>query len=430
MRLPIAVFVSIPFIRVIHGSEEMACGATADGATCTPPVSSEAPSADVDEDYDPCANLKSECYEWAAMGNCRTNEGFMKTYCPRACGYCPPIDEAILNQQEEEATATVDCTDLHELCPMWSEQGECILNPKYMTRACRESCMQCVNVRASRDRGESEDTIRRKKLYLNHHSGRNQRISGTPEEQNKIKSLLIHMHRYAKVNLTEVGVSEQMRTLCRNEFDECASWAVQGMCRKDPVYMLNNCPLACHMCDKAVKFQRCAGKSDPRKKAAFEDTGDVDKLFREGKERGRWDAFGPEYITERPWIVRFDTFLNNAESRRFIEIGNEIGWQDSALEEREMASGNPSKVPPRRTSKSAICQVGADCDADPIYSAVLDRVATVTGVSRRHIEHVELVRYDRADSFGVHHDYRVHDNWKPGKSKHFNIVCFVMPNHC
>ena len=351
-----------------------------------------------------------------------TSHGAQKMSC-EAGGTCTPDD-----QGSED-----NCTDLHDLCPMWAKDGECILNPRYMVQACRESCILCVNVKSSRERGESDEDIRRKELYLTYEgrTGPRQRIVGTPEEQNKIKSLLKHMDRYAKVNLTEVGVSDDMRKLCRNEFDECASWAVQGKCRDDSVYMLNNCPLACHMCDKAEEFQRCAGKSDPRKEAVFQVAGDVDKFFREGKESGKWDEYGPEYISEPktsgskknddedspadPWIVRFDKFLSDDESQRIIEVGNEIGWHQSVLEERELASGNPNKVPPRRTSKSAICKVGADCDTHSIYSAVLDRVATITGIPRRHIEHVELVKYDKAESFGVHHDYRVHDNWKPGE---------------
>mmetsp|Transcript_2282 Transcript_2282/g.4852 ORF Transcript_2282/g.4852 Transcript_2282/m.4852 type:complete len:522 (+) Transcript_2282:93-1658(+) len=432
MRLPISLLASILIVGASHGAEEVSC--EADG-TCTPEVSkdddaTQAAASDVLVD-DPCTNLKHNCYERAAMGECKSKKSYMSTYCPRACGICPPLDDAALRKEEEEAASNLkedDCTDLHDLCPTWADDGECILNPKYMVQACRESCILCVDVKSSRERGESDDTIRRKKLHLNHDAGPRQLVIGTPEEQNKIKLLLKRMDRYAKVNMTEVGVSDEMRTWCRNEFDECASWAVQGLCQKDSVYMLNNCPLACHMCDKAEEFHRCAGKSDPRKKAAFEEAGDVDKLFREAKDSGRWAEYGPEYITEPtasdskddnaegpadPWIVRFDTFLSSEESQRIIDIGNEIGWQDSVLEEKELASGNPNKVPPRRTSKSAICKIGADCETDPLYSAVLDRVATVTAIPRRHIEHVELVKYDEAESFGVHHDYRIHDNWKP-----------------
>ena len=400
----------------------------------------------------PCINADPDCYRRAALGECKSHKGYMTTHCSRACGRCSQEqlpDEATIQKEEEEALRSnaanapleldFDCRDLHEMCPIWSGQAECVLNPKYMATACRESCLLCINARASREREENTERIRRKRTYVTSvDAGPQQRMDrSTEEQQDKIRNLLQHMDRYAKINLTDAEVSPATRMLCRNDHDECAILAVQGQCRKDTLYMLGHCSLVCQFCDKVEKFHRCTATSDnvighAETSGVFHKAGDLNSFFRQAKEGGRWDEYGPEYISQpndghanadseadahhgSPWIVRFDSFLSASESKRIIEIANDIGWSDSQVEEEDMFGGNPERVPPRRSSKSTVCPAGAGCDSDPVYTAVMNRVADTIGISRDHFEHTEMVKYEHRDSFGVHHDYRIHDLWRPGE---------------
>lgn len=398
-----------------------------------------------------CINADLDCYRRAALGECKSHAEYMTTHCSRACGRCSLTqlpDEATIQKEEEEKwrgnedsdspELDFDCRDLHEMCPIWSGQGECLLNPKYMATACRESCLLCVNVRASRERGEDIERIRRKRTYVTSiDTGPQQRMDGsTDQQQDKIRNLLQHMDRYAKVNLTDVEVSRETRMLCRNEHEECAILAVQGQCRKDTLYMLTHCSLVCQFCDKVEKFHRCAATADndighAETSGLFYKAGDLNSFFRQAKEGGRWDEYQPEYISqpgghanadseadaenESPWVVRFDSFLSASESKRIIDIANDIGWSDSQFEEEDMFGGNPEKVSPRRSSKSAVCPARAGCDSDLVYTAVMNRVVDTIGISRDHFEHTEIVKYEQRDSFCVHHDYRIHDLWKPGE---------------
>lgn len=400
-----------------------------------------------------CINADPDCYRRAALGECKLqpHAQYMTTHCSRACGQCSQEqlpDEATIQREEEEELRNnedndasselpeLDCRDLHEMCPIWSGQGECVLNPKYMATACRESCLLCVNARASRERGEDAERIRRKRAYVTSvDAGPKQRMDGSATEQqqqDQIRNLLQHMDRYAKVNLTDVEVSRETRMLCRNDHDECAILAVQGQCREDTLYMLNHCSLVCRFCDKVEKFHRCTNDiGHAEMSGLLQKAGDLNSFFRQAKESGRWDGYGPEYLSQpgghantdseadagngSPWVVRFDSFLSASESQRIIEIANDIGWSDSQFEEEDMFGGNPEKMPPRRSSKSAVCPAGAGCDSDLIYTAVMNRVADTIGISRDHFERTEIVKYEHRDSFGVHHDYRIHDLWKPGE---------------
>ena len=401
----------------------------------------------------PCINADPDCIRRAALGECKlqSHAQYITTHCSRACGRCSLTqlpDEATIQKEEEEELRSneandspeldLDCHDLHEMCPIWSGQGECLLNPKYMATACRESCLLCVNARTSRERGEDTERIRRKRTYVTSvDAGPQQRMDGsiTEQQQDKIRNLLQHMDRYAKVNLTDVEVSRETRMLCRNDHDECAILAVQGQCRKDTLYMLAHCSLVCQFCDKVEKFHRCAATTDngignAETSGLFHKAGDLNSFFRQAKEGGRWDEYRPEYLSQpgghanadgeadandgSPWVVRFDSFLSASESKRMIDIANIIGWSDSKVEEKDMFGGNPEKVPPQRSSKSAVCRAGAACDSEPVYTAVMKRVADTIGIPREHFEHTEIVKYEHRDSFGVHHDYRIHDLWKPG----------------
>ena len=73
---------------------------------------------------DPCTNDNPYCPKWAAEGECRNNPNFMRTSCSRACGVCPPIDEAE-KEREEIEIGEVDCEDLHEMCHTWASEGTC-----------------------------------------------------------------------------------------------------------------------------------------------------------------------------------------------------------------------------------------------------------------------------------------------------------------
>jgi hypothetical protein len=55
----------------------------------------------------------------------------------------------------DDSSVVVDeeCKDMHENCPLWAQEGECSMNPKYMTAACRSSCFLCVS---EEDRQELE----------------------------------------------------------------------------------------------------------------------------------------------------------------------------------------------------------------------------------------------------------------------------------
>ena len=229
----------------------------------------------------------------------------------------------------------------------------------------------------------------------------------------------------------KADTSDVVRDRCKNNFGLCAYWATKGMCTERVVYMLANCPLACRVCDRIEAFHRCTGKRHPLESPSFK-AGSILNVFQDIK-GGKWEEYEPQFVSEPdtdtdgsekdPYVVRFDNFLTEVESSWLIEIGNEIGWTPSTVDETGFYSEGQNT--PRRSSLSAKCEPDMRCEDDPIYHAVLERISAITGTSFHNYEAGELVKYGPRESYGVHHDYHLHDEWRPAGPRVLTILLIL-----
>ena len=128
------------------GGEEQVC----DGGTCS--------KTDGKEPEDPCKDYHENCALWESAGECENNPIYMKTHCLLSCKVCLSKEntEEFSDGSRKE---TEVCEDLHEMCPSWSEKGECMINPIFMQSACRKSCYLCVDIIEARRDGDDEDLM-------------------------------------------------------------------------------------------------------------------------------------------------------------------------------------------------------------------------------------------------------------------------------
>ena len=89
------------------------------------------PHSDVELDalYDPttCRDRTDDCQSHADYKTCDTY--VMVVSCPKTCNFCAPKEQA--------------CMDKHHLCPTWTFQNHCKINPVFMVLNCRLSCGFC-----------------------------------------------------------------------------------------------------------------------------------------------------------------------------------------------------------------------------------------------------------------------------------------------
>ena len=124
-----------------------------------------------DGDGKPCMDDHYQCSEWAGMGECDANPGYMLTNCKRACVVCyegtnqfgvgqripkgrdtaktvEAVDKTVKYMQrvwreEEFSRVRHKCRNQHEDCTYWASLGECEANPKYMQLNCAPACESC-----------------------------------------------------------------------------------------------------------------------------------------------------------------------------------------------------------------------------------------------------------------------------------------------
>nr|ANB41563.1 tyrosinase-like protein [Heterodera schachtii] len=80
-----------------------------------------------------CFNENICCQLWGLAGECRRNPTWMNCFCKVSCGKCIPQDYVFGS-----------CTDYHQRCWEWAEEGEC-RNNAWMSENCKQSCGTCVS---------------------------------------------------------------------------------------------------------------------------------------------------------------------------------------------------------------------------------------------------------------------------------------------
>lgn len=101
-------------------------------------------------DSNGCVDKNPRCLFWAEVGECVNNPRFMTKSCPQSCEVC--IGDTWLFPWESGD----DCGDSEPKCELWQKEGECTKNPNFMKRACKLSCRKCVNVHKLREAGAND----------------------------------------------------------------------------------------------------------------------------------------------------------------------------------------------------------------------------------------------------------------------------------
>uniref|UniRef100_A0A914C9S9 ShKT domain-containing protein n=1 Tax=Acrobeloides nanus TaxID=290746 RepID=A0A914C9S9_9BILA len=90
-----------------------------------------------------CLDSHQLCSFWAKLYECEKNLFWMKTQCPKSCGYCVENNTSdkhmdLINIKDESQQG---CVNSHKNCEFWKNLGECERNPTWMKKHCRFSCI-------------------------------------------------------------------------------------------------------------------------------------------------------------------------------------------------------------------------------------------------------------------------------------------------
>lgn len=150
--------------------------------------------------------------------------------------------------------------------------------------------------------------------------------------------------------------------MCKNEDDRCDDWALQGECYANPSYMIISCPKACKSCHLLDADVRCRPK--PGRTPAMM-PGDLNETF--ARIISDYKHLEPQVLSTDPWveiyhsfkcfaliiltfyllkkqIVVFDNFLNEEEMEALKEGGASEGFTASKDAGKRLSSGKFEEI--------------------------------------------------------------------------------------
>ena len=89
-----------------------------------------------------CQDLNEQCAAWASQGECNINPSYMVHNCQKSCNLCG-VDDLNALIPAAVPTCSGSCTDQNQHCQNWASVGECQSNPGYMNQFCKKSCGVC-----------------------------------------------------------------------------------------------------------------------------------------------------------------------------------------------------------------------------------------------------------------------------------------------
>jgi len=324
-----------------------------------------------------------------------------------AYGTCDNYDPATCSNTDDEAKKL--CGDSHHKCKPWAELGECKNNPSYMLEKCKRSCLQCPDQadelarvlesqeeKTTRNSGEAELDVGadmgKKQNLVNKHF----RVSS---EQASARILESREH------IQNGGFDDDLLEICKNDHEDCTTWAVAGECERNKKYMITNCAPACLSCDILMIDKRCP--IDPDATAAWE-AGSLNAMFEHLISEPIASKYPVTIYSRDPWVITLDDVVSEEEALRLIELGGIEGYKRSEDVGAKKADGSyGSIVSTGRTSHNAWCV--EKCYKDPMAQDVIRRLSELTMISERNSEYLQLLRYEPGQFYEDHHDYIQHN---------------------
>ena len=215
----------------------------------------------------------------------------------------------------------------------------------------------------------------------------------------KFQSLLDGTTKYMRKEVMgQADTHDYVISECENKHPYCTYWAAQGECEVKSSYMHRHCAPTCGTCDIFDYDKRCP---IPEGGDILSGPGDLNRIFERIVTDPFWaDTYGPLEIlsspelTDGPWIITLDNFLNAEECTAFIEAAEIEGYERSEDEaDDENLDGTlDSVVSEGRTSSNSWCY--DDCVENPILKPVHERLENLTGIPFNNSEYLQLLKYE------------------------------------
>ncbi|KAI1732146.1 astacin (Peptidase family m12A) domain-containing protein [Ditylenchus destructor] len=179
-----------------------------------------------------CRNTRPDCDALAKQGWCTRNPGWMRDYCPIACGWA--CGDKTLRRVEKPDQS---CEDLRVDCAELAKKRYCITAQSFTKTYCARSCGFCfvAPVTEMPDKGVTSLPP----------------LAGGPTLVTKIPLVNLPATFWPPMKPEEPKIPTEVPPprVCRDKKHFCVAWKKAGFCQGIFVgYMKRNCPAACGWC--------------------------------------------------------------------------------------------------------------------------------------------------------------------------------------
>ena len=165
--------------------------------------------------------LNSDCL---AQDVLTTDEGSCTVDDPNTC-----MDDPVATNTDADATDVEgsDCQDEHHKCYDWARIGECDENPGYMLRSCRRSCIQCPD-QAEKLAKIVEEKMAKIRVWTNAEL----EVAADMGEDQLREDVVFHVSVEdatariiaAREHLHNAGLNDGLLEICKNKHESCTGW--------------------------------------------------------------------------------------------------------------------------------------------------------------------------------------------------------------
>jgi len=111
-------------------------------------------------------------------------------------------------------------------------------------------------------------------------------------------------------------------------------------------------------------------------------------------------------IDEDPWIITMDNFLTEEECNFLIQSGYERGYERSVDVGGLNFDGTFAATESvKRTSTNTWCNEKSGCKSNPHVQRIMTRLETITNITAKNYEDMQILKYEVGQFYKLHHDY-------------------------
>jgi len=336
-----------------------------------------------------------------AQGNIAISQGSCSADNPETCENL--ATGVYVNEAEDS-----NCQDDEAQCSSWADHGECDNNPNYMLHFCRRSCLQCADQAEELQRKLDEEK-KKIRTWTNTELEFGEDI-GVKQNLENVDFSVSREEGTARINASREhirngNIGQDVIEICKNQHEDCTTWAVAGECEKNKKYMVGNCAPACLQCDMLLLDKRCP--IDRNAIPAWE-PGSLNAMFERLTSEEVASKYPVTILSRDPWVVTLDDVISEEEALRLIDLGGLEGYKRSEdVGEKKSDGTYGSVVSTGRTSSNAWCT--GECYEDPISIKVMNRLTELTMINEKNSEFLQLLRYEPGQFYEDHHDYIPHN---------------------